>query len=177
MIYADYAEIRGENFLEHPVNDYQTGSIRDGFDFGPAMLISTVAARRALRKCGTIPPCRWAGGYDLRLKLSTDRALFHLPERLSVVAEAAAAGTDGTGKSVEGPFAYVDPRNREFQQEMEAAATAHLADLASCPGVSRCFAFARSFRGGEHRHPCPNRARTVADAVKSPARGLIFRST
>ena len=48
MVYADYAEIRGGNILEHPVNDYQTGSIRDGFDFGPVMLISTVAARRAL---------------------------------------------------------------------------------------------------------------------------------
>ena len=36
MVYADYAEIRGETLREHPVNDYQTGSIRDGFDFGPA---------------------------------------------------------------------------------------------------------------------------------------------
>jgi GT2 family glycosyltransferase len=170
MVYADYAEIRGGNILEHPVNDYQTGSIRDGFDFGPVMLISTAAARRALRKYGTIPPCRWAGWYDLRLKLSTDRALFHLPERLSVVAEAAAAGADGTGKTVGGQFAYVDPGNRVFQEEMEVAATAHLRRIGAW--------LAPVFRDVlPSRDPFPveasvvipvrNRARTVADAVNS----------
>ena len=175
MVYADYAEIRGENILEHPVNDYQAGSIRDGFDFGPVMLISMVAARRALRKYGAIPPCRWADWYDLRLKLSTDRALFHLPERLSIVAEAAAAGADGTGQGdrfeiCPPQFAYVDPRNRTFQQEMEAAATAHLKRIGAW--------LPPSFRDiPPSNHPFPveasvvipvrNRARTVADAVKS----------
>jgi hypothetical protein len=170
MVYADYAEIRGENILEHPVNDHQTGSIRDGFDFGPAKLISSAAARRALRKYGAIPPCRWAGWYDLRLKISTDRALFHLPERLSVVAETAAAGMDRTGKSVGGQFAYVDPGNRAFQEEMEAVATAHLRRIGAW--------LAPVFRDVlPSRDPFPveasvvipvrNRARTVADAVKS----------
>ncbi|MCX5824532.1 MAG: glycosyltransferase family 2 protein [Deltaproteobacteria bacterium] len=184
MVYADYAEIRGENTLEHPVNDYQTGSIRDGFDFGPVMLISTAAARRALQKYGAIPPCRWAGWYDLRLKLSTNRALFHLPELLSVVTEAAAAGADGTGqgdktvgdrfeicsRQFRGQFAYVDPGNRAFQEEMEAAATAHLRRIGAW--------LAPVFRDVlPSRDPFPveasvvipvrNRARTVADAVKS----------
>ena len=172
MIYANYTEICGGNILEHPVNDYQTGSLRDDFDFGPAMLISTVAARRALRKYGAIPTCRWAGWYDLRLKLSTDRTLFHLPERLSVVAEAAAAGA-GRGDRLEicpPQFAYVDPSNRAFQQEMEAAATAHLKRIGAW--------LAPVFRDVlPSRDPFPveasvvipvrNRTRTVADAVKS----------
>ena len=41
IVYADYAELRGETLREHPLNDYQIGSIRDGFDFGPLILIST----------------------------------------------------------------------------------------------------------------------------------------
>ena len=170
MVYADYAEIRGETLREHPVNDYQQGSLRDGFDFGPLILISTAAARRALRKYGEIPSCRWAGWYDLRLKLSTDRELFHLPERLSTVMEVDPAGADGTGKTVGGQFAYVDPRNRAFQQEMEAAATAHLQRIGAW--------LAPVFRDvPPSNHPFPleasvvipvrNRIRTLADAVKS----------
>jgi hypothetical protein len=173
MVYADYAEIRGGNILERPVNDYQTGSIRDGFDFGPVMLISAAAARRALRKYGAIPPCRWAGWYDLRLKLSTDRMLFHLPERLSVVAEATAAGAAGTGqgdKRVGGQFAYVDPGNRAFQEEMEAAATAHLKRIGAwlAPVFRDVFPSNDPFPvEASVVIPVRNRARTVADAVKS----------
>jgi len=183
-VFADYAEIRGEDLLEHPVNDYQTGSIRDGFDFGPVMLISMAAARRALRKYGAIPPCRWAGWYDLRLKLSTDRALFHLPERLSVVAEAAATGADGTGQDGNtvgerfetrprpfgGQFAYVDPGNRAFQEEMEAAATAHLKRIGAwlAPVFRDLLPSSDPFPvEASVVIPVRNRARTVADAVKS----------
>jgi hypothetical protein len=172
MVYADYTELRGGNIVEHPVNDYQMGSIRDGFDFGPIMLISTSAARRALRKYGAIPPCPWAGWYDLRLKLSTDRKLFHLPEPLSVVAETG-AGADGTGdgdKAAGGQFTYVDPKNRVFQEEMETVATAHLHRIGAwlapsfrdVPPLSDPFPVEASVV-----IPVRNRARTVANAVKS----------
>ncbi|MEI7674027.1 MAG: glycosyltransferase family A protein, partial [Deltaproteobacteria bacterium] len=172
VVYADYTELRGGNIVEHPVNDYQMGSIRDGFDFGPIMLISTSAARRALRKYGAIPPCRWAGWYDLRLKLSTDRKLFHLPEPLSMVAETG-AGADGTGdgdKAAGGQFTYVDPKNRAFQEEMETVATAHLHRIGAwiaplfrdVPQSSLPFPVEASVV-----IPVRNRARTVADAVKS----------
>ena len=184
MVYADYAEIHGETLREHPVNDYQQGSLRDGFDFGPLILISTAAARGALRKYGKIPPCRWAGWYDLRLKLSTDRELFHLTDRLSVLAEATGAGAGGTGQGNRtvgdrfeicpqqfgGQFAYVDPRNRIFQEEMEEAATAHLKRIGAW--------LAPVFRDiPPSNHPFPveasivipvrNRVRTIADAVGS----------
>ncbi|MFZ4440541.1 MAG: glycosyltransferase family 2 protein [Syntrophales bacterium] len=172
MVYADYTELRGGNIVEHPVNDYQMGSIRDGFDFGPIILISTAAARRALRKYGAIPPCLWAGWYDLRLKLSIDRKLFHLPEPLSMVAETG-AGADGTGdgdKAAGGQFTYVDPKNRAFQEEMETVATAHLHRIGAwiaplfrdVPPPSLPFPVEASVV-----IPVRNRARTVADAVKS----------
>lgn len=173
MVYADYAEIRGGNIFEHPVNGYQTGSIRDGFDFGPVVLISTAAARRALRKYGTIPPYRWAGRYDLRLKLSTDRALFHLPERLCVVEEAAAARGErkGEGFQTSPPqFAYVDPGNRALQEEMEDAATAHLKRIGAwlVPSFREVRPSSAPFPvEASVVIPVRNRPRTITDAVKS----------
>ena len=169
-VYADYAELRGEIFREHPVNDYQQGSIRDDFDFGPLILISKAAARRALRKQGKVASCRWAGWYDLRLKLSTDYQLFHLPERLSTVTEADAAGAEGAAKGGGGHFAYVDSRNRAFQEEMEELATAHLKRIGAwlapvfreVPLSDRPFPVEASVV-----IPVRNRLRTVADAVKS----------
>jgi hypothetical protein len=117
MAYADYAEATGERIQEHPLNDYQMGSLRDGFDFGPLILLSRAAARRAIRKYGEMPAYRWAGWYDLRLKISADHDLFHLPEWLSLIeAFPEEAGTAGSAH-----FTYVDPRNRPLQEEMEAA--------------------------------------------------------
>ncbi len=162
MVYADYAEAIGEILREHPLNDYQPGSLRDGFDFGPLILLSTAAARRAIRKYGEIAPYLWAGWYDLRLKISADRDLFHLPERLSTV--------DADSKNEASHFAYVDPRNRSVQEEMEAAVTAHLQRIGAflAPEFSGLPPCAESFPvEASVIIPVRNRVRTVADAVAS----------
>jgi len=169
LVYADYAEFFGETLREHPVNDYQSGSLRDGFDFGPLILLSTAAARRAIRKHGEIPAYRWAGWYDLRLKISTDRDLFHLPERLSVI-ERGLGAAEGRKAGAGGHFAYVDPGNRASQEEMEAAATAHLkrigaflaTEFRDVPSSAASFPVEASVV-----IPVRNRVRTVADAVAS----------
>ena len=167
MAYADYAEVVGERYRERPLNDYQSGSLRDGFDFGPLILLSRAAARRAIRKYGELPAYRWAGWYDLRLKISADHDLFHLPERLSLVDASVAAEAGTGGREL---FAYVDPRNRPLQEEMEAAATAHLKrigawlapEFSDVPYPSHPFPLEASVI-----IPVRNRARTVADAVQS----------
>ncbi len=171
MVYGDYGSISGEVLREHPVNDYQTGSIRDGFDFGPLVLLSTAAARKAIRKYGEIPPFRWAGWYDLRLKISADYDLFHLPERLSTVEATAVAG--GGVKTGRAHFAYCDPGNRSLQEEMEAAATAHLQRIGAWLGPQ----FREVPRSSDPFPveasvviPVRNRVRTVADAVESALR-------
>jgi GT2 family glycosyltransferase len=167
MAYADYAEVVGERYRERPLNDYQSGSLRDGFDFGPLILLSRAAARRAIRKYGELPAYRWAGWYDLRLKISADHDLFHLPERLSLVDASAAAEAGTGGREL---FAYVDPRNRPLQEEMEAAATAHLKrigawlapEFSDVPSPSNPFPLEASVI-----IPVRNRAKTVGDAVQS----------
>ena len=114
MVYADYAG--------HPVMDYQWGSIRDTFDFGPVSLISVPAARRCFKKFGAVPDIRYGGLYDLRLKMSCREQLFHIPETLS---EKIMPETGGSMPETE-HFAYVDPRHRPYQLEMERIATEHL---------------------------------------------------
>jgi len=162
MVYADYADIIGDTLREHPLNDYQPGSLRDSFDFGLLILLSTAAARRAIGKYGEIPPYRWAGWYDLRLKISADRDLFHLPERLSII--------DRDRQRAAAHFAYVDPRNRAVQKEMEAAATSHLKRIGAflAPEYRDLPHCADSFPvEASVVIPVRNRVRTVADAVAS----------
>ena len=168
MVFADYYERekagRDSRLREHPVNDYQPGSLRDDFDFGPLMLFSVAAIRRALKKYGPPPESGSAGLYDLRLKVSTDRSLFHLPEFL---ATQTAGGRPGSGEK---QFDYQDPRNRSVQRAMERAATRHLRRIGAwLPPV-----FRKAPESGTRFPveasvviPVRNRMRTVAGAVAS----------
>ena len=104
----------------HPRIEYQLGSIRDNFDCGAVLAISVPAAREALAKAGENPQYQWGGLYDLRLKLSESRPIIRIPETLydSFIEEAR--------PGAEAQFDYVDPRNRNYQIEMEQIATRHL---------------------------------------------------
>ncbi len=100
----------------HPRIDYQRGSIRDGFDFGPVVGVSVQAARQS----GNDGDWKWGGLYDLRLRISEKHAVVRIPEPLY---SASMIDARPTGQR---QFDYVDPRNREYQIEMEQIATAHL---------------------------------------------------
>lgn len=101
--------------------DYQVGSIRDDFDFGPLVAFSVPAAQSALSKYGEIEKhLRWAGLYDLRLKVSIDNPIVHVPEVLYGFKDI------DMRDSGDRHFDYVDPLMREYQQEMEHVATSHL---------------------------------------------------
>ena len=68
---------------ERPRIDYQSGSIRDDFDFGPLIGLSMSAVRSAVSKYGALEQdLRWSALYDLRLKISTDHPIVHIPEPL-----------------------------------------------------------------------------------------------
>ena len=84
LVYSDFREVneKGET-SDHPLIDYQLGSIRDNFDFGSVLLISRTAALAALVTHSTIPgELQWGGLYDLRLKLSIDGEILRVPEPL-----------------------------------------------------------------------------------------------
>ncbi len=118
MVYSDYFENKNDQLSPHPVIDYQEGSLRDDFNFGSVILYRTSAFREACRTMDK--ELRFAGLYDLRLKISQEYPIVHLPELLYTEIE------PDTRKSGEKQFDYVDPRNRAVQIEMENACTDHL---------------------------------------------------
>ena len=151
-VYADGAA--------HPRIDYQAGSIRDNFDFGPVVGVSVEAARRA----GIGREWRWGALYDLRLRIAEKHPVVRIPEPLY---RAAPADARPTG---ERQFDYVDPRNRDYQVEMEEIATAHLKRIGAW--LEPRFA---TVAAAEHAFPVKasivipvrNRERTIVDAVRS----------
>ncbi|MDX2029860.1 MAG: glycosyltransferase family 2 protein [Blastocatellia bacterium] len=164
-LYSDFRERNGAEISDHPLIDYQLGSLRDNFDFGSALLLSRTAVFQALAAHGAVSPeLQWGGLYDLRLKLSIDSPLLRIPEPLYTrsVIDARASG--------EKLFDYVDPRKRDYQIEMEAIATDHLrrigalldSGFAPVPATEQAFPVRASVV-----IPVRNRVGTIADAVRS----------
>ena len=82
LVYSDFYDESEHGRTLHPLNGYQFGSVRDNFDFGPTILFSVAAIRKALEKYGLMPRVKFAGLYDLRLKISIDHSVYHLQEPL-----------------------------------------------------------------------------------------------
>jgi hypothetical protein len=152
----------------HPRIDYQPGSIRDGFDFGPVIGISTEAARQVQIESGW----RWGALYDLRLRIAEKYAIVRIPEPLyrEFTIDQRAAG--------EKQFDYVDPRHRDYQLEMERIATMHLKRIGAWlpPRFEQVPAAEESFPvKASVVIPVRNRERTIVDAVRSAlAQGADF---
>jgi hypothetical protein len=162
MVYADHFALTGGEMKQAPVIDCQPGALRDDFDFGGVLLYRTSALREAVERMSV--EYRFAGLYDLRLKVSQKGSLVHVPEFLYYEVE-----TD-LRKSGEKQFDYVDPKNRAVQIEMEQACTAHLKDVG---GWLEPVFKPVSFDAGDFEFeasvviPCKNRVRTVGDAIRS----------
>ena len=164
MVYAD-SYIQKDGLTEkHPTIDYQKGSIRDDFDFGQLILIRSSLLHDYAAKQQTAE-YKYAGLYDLRLYISRKAEIFHINEYLYTQIE-----TD-LRKSGERQFDYVNPRNREVQVEMEQAATRHLEKIGATVDTSHYCKpdFSEQDFNCEASVVIPvyNRAKTVADAVKS----------
>lgn len=120
LLYSDCYDQGEHGKTLHPLNDYQMGSVRDDFDFGGMFLFSVSAVKQALKRYGPIPEVHFAGLYDLRLKVSVNHAVYHLPEPLySMINTQEPFGREKV-------FNYLDPKNREVQKEMETVFTDHL---------------------------------------------------
>ncbi len=164
MLYSDYWEIVKGERREHPVNDYQPGSIRDDFDFGALTLLSLSSVRDVINRFGSIASSVHAGFYDLRLKLSQAHALYHIRECLYTVSEPE-TNNDGLAH-----FSYLDPRHHAVQKKMEGVVTDYLKrigaylnpDFTDPPPPEDAFPAEASVV-----IPVRNRKNTIADAVRS----------
>jgi hypothetical protein len=162
LVYSDFIEIKGENRSNHPVNDYQFGSVRDDFDFGPLLVFNTKALQKAASAFES--DYEHAGLYDLRLRVSQSAELVRVSEFLYSTVE-----TD-LRKSGEKMFDYVDPRNRVVQIEMEKAFTEHLKAIGAWlkPEFKDVDEAAVAFPvEAAVVIPVRNRIRTIRDAVES----------
>ena len=164
MVYSDHYSVQEGKLEKHPVIDYQTGSLRDDFEFGSLWLVKAqnlldYAAQQDRQEY------QFAGLYDLRLYLSRVGEIFHINEFLYTEDEL------DTRKSGEKQFDYVNPRNREVQIEMEKACTHHLEKVGAL--VDTNYYRQPDFDEQEFEYeasviiPVFNREKTIADAVKS----------
>ena len=123
MLYADhYDEILTEGGRterrKHPLIACQKGALRDDFDFGSVLVFRTRSFRRAVGQMSC--ERQWGALYELRLMM---RNIVHINEFLYTEVE-----TDHR-KSGQKQFDYVDPKNRQVQQEMEQICLEHLKSI------------------------------------------------
>ena len=164
MVYADHYDITEGQRKDHPVIDYQIGSVRDDFDFGSLWLIKTSLLHTFAMQAGETD-YHHAGLYALRLFLSRNGQIFHINEKLYTEEE-----LDTRASGVK-QFDYVNPANREVQIEMEQAATAHLQEIGA--KIDPSYYRRPDFNEQEFEFeasviiPVYNREKTICDAVNS----------
>lgn len=118
ITYCHYREEHEGKVTLHPVIDYQFGSVRDDFDFGPLVMLNVADALAASEEMAEEDSHSLDGGwYELRLRMSVGRTIAAIPEYLYTVSKR------DFRKSGEKQHDYVDPRNVLYQVHMERVFT------------------------------------------------------
>lgn len=148
----------------HPVIDWQTGSLRDDFDFG-SVIMTKSSILRSFSADIVDNNYKYAGWYELWLYLSRQGRLFHINEYLYTEEE-----IDCRESGIK-QFDYVNPANRDVQIEMEQVVTAHLECVGALVDTSSYAEpdFAEQDFNVEATVVIPvrNREKTICDAVNS----------
>lgn len=161
MIYADYLEKKNDVVTSHPLIDYQAGSLRDDFNFGPVRFFRAEVLKAF--RYENYEMLKHAGCYALRLRASRMGKLVHIPECLFQMTE-----TD-TRTSAEKQFDYVKSTALERQIEMEQVCTTHLRDI----GALLLAPFPENMLADHFETeatvviPVRNRVKTIRDAIVS----------
>ena len=166
MVYSCYFDRQQDGSLTpHPVIRYQWGSVRDDFDFGKVVLINVADALAATEDFNEQDSASIDGGwYYFRLRLSMSNYFVEIPEMLYI------ADQVDSRSSGEKQFDYVRGDRRKYQEEMENAFLDYLYEVDGMVSETRKYI---DFSEDDFLNeasviiPVRNRARTVADAVKS----------
>ncbi len=169
LIYSDFYDENKYGRALHPLNNYLPGSVRDDFDFGDMILFSVPAIRRAIKKYGLLPDVKFAGLYDVRLKVSIDHSVYHLRKPLyTVIGDVGAIHELPLQEKI---FVYVDPVNEAVQKEMEIVFTDYLKRIGAYlpPHFLREIEPTKKYFPVEASVVIPvrNRKETIVKAVKS----------
>lgn len=169
IVYSNFYEESGKGRILHPLNDYQWGSVRDDFEFGPLILFSVPAMKEAVKKYGRLNEVQFAGLYDLRLKVSMDHPIYHIKEPLYTIKRSVSEVQSPSQQ--EKIFSYLDPRNMKVQKEMESVFTDYLKRIGAYLPPDR-LKKVKPAKGpfpveASIIIPVKNRKETIAEAVKS----------
>ena len=159
IVYADYYDNANGNVVKHPTIEYQLGSVRDDFNFGPLFLINAKALKAEIARNNE--SYFNSGWYRLRLSLSYPIRPYHLNELLYTV-----KNDDHSTRH----FDYVDPRNRDLQMERERAFLAFLKSIGALlePKFKNVNLEEYEFETeASIVIPVRNRVRTIGDAIQS----------
>ena len=167
FVYADRRVLADDGIKEHPVMDYQEGSLRDDFDFGGLILLRTEGLQAFVEEHGHLR-LHHAALYALRLYLCRRQMPFHIREFLYTETQ-----TDNRKSGIK-QFDYVDPKNNDVQAEMELVCTAHLKAIAAWLSPDEVdepdFGAEEFLTEASVVIPVRNRATTIADALHSATR-------
>ena len=166
IVYSDYLYLTDDGCkLVRNCIDYQNGSIRDDFDFGPVVMVNVEMFRRIAEDMQD-EQLDYAGWYRMRLALTAEAPAVRIPETLYTGRNAEKTASEDGG---EAHFAYVDPRNRMVQLEMERVATDHLRRIGAWLGErSRLDGFPGDYPvEASVIIPVRNRVNTIGDAIFS----------
>ncbi len=170
LVYSDFLADSEGALTPHPLNDYRKGSIRDDFNFGPFYLLSAKALFVAIQRYGAPPNDPSTALYDLRLKLSIDHSLIHLPEFLYRASARKIRKAKRAGIKTEAQFAYVATQNAARQKKLEKIATAHLKRISAWlpPSTRTTLAPPKDEQWkASIIIPVFNRQKTIGEALKS----------
>lgn len=162
MVYSDYHALSSGVKKAIPLIDYQQGSLRDDFDFGPLVLYKTKSLRQAVGLMNN--DLKYSAFYSLRLSISEENEISRIPEFLYT------SYNFDERKSGEKIFDYVDPKNILVQEERELVCTQHLKNIGAF--LEPDFEYP-DFKKEEFTFdasvliPVRNRVKTIEDAIKS----------
>lgn len=166
MLYSFYRDKDSDGTVtDHPLIDYQPGSLRDDFDFGSVVVLNCADVITSSEDFEAEDSATPDGGwYALRLRLSIVRGIICIPEYLYETEKL------DSRHSGERQHDYVDPRSREYQRAMEQVCTDHLYEIGALldtePDPAPLYAGEYSVEASVVI-PVRNRVNTVGDAVRS----------
>ena len=167
LVYPDHYAVKQGEMEKCPTMDFSEGSVRDDFDFGSVVLYDADILRSYVAE-NPDADYRFSGWYDVHLHALRQKgcgSLFHLREFLYTEEEL------DLRASGEKQFDYVNPRNREVQQEREVVCTYHLKQTGAFidPDSICDVAVERDIFSCEASViiPVRNRVRTIEDAIRS----------
>ena len=159
IIYSDYYDNNSGLLTPHHLIDYQTGSVRDNFNFGHIMFMRKDIFSDATNKLKG--EYRYAGLYSLRLNISIKYPIIRIPEFLYI-----ANGTEVSDSQ----FEYVDSKNRDVQIEMEQAFTDYIRNINAFirSPANDIDLYSQDFKNEVSVIiPVKNRVKTISEAVNS----------